>query len=518
MASVRRGIFLSTAERYGLLVTNFATTLITARLLTPSDFGIVVLGMSALSLVDIFRDFGGCTYIVQTDKITPQRVQTVFTISFLLSLPLFLFLFFFSGELASFYGSEQLKSYLGVSAVCLLLTSFCAPVYSLLRRDLAFGKIAILSLSTTLLNSILTIALALGGFKYMSYAWAQLASSIIYVVFCYVWGPQFPIYRFSLADWRRVMSFGIYDSGAYFLNHLADSAPTLAFGKTLGVENLGLYFRAITVSRLPERFVLSGFVPVLLPAFSKSAREGGDLKAAFLFTIEHLTVLLWPALAIVALLTRPLVEILVGHQWLATIPMIEVIAASFFFCFMMNLPNPLLIAAGAIRDTVLLSLLIVPVTVAIQVGASFLGLQAVAWSFLFTNAYVAIVSLLVLRRRIPFGWHEVGRALKKSAAVTAMSAAAPLAAVISAGGVENVTIPAGLLAGCAAALGWLVGIVVTRHPILGELERALSAGARAVPAAAILRQFTFTKRTSVENAPVVTTARAHENINPSAGD
>ena len=56
MASVRRGIFLSTAERYGLLVTNFATTLITARLLTPSDYGIVVLAMSALSLVDIFRD------------------------------------------------------------------------------------------------------------------------------------------------------------------------------------------------------------------------------------------------------------------------------------------------------------------------------------------------------------------------------------------------------------------------------------------------------------------------------
>jgi O-antigen/teichoic acid export membrane protein len=517
MATVRRGIFLSTAERYGLLVTNFATTLITARLLTPSDFGVVVLAMSALSLVDIFRDFGGGTYIVQADTITPQRVQTVFTISFLLSLPLFIFLFFFSHVLSSFYGSNELESYLQVSAICLLLTSFCAPVYALLRRDLAFGKIAILSLSTTLLNSVLTIALAIAGFRYMSYAWAQLASSIIYVVFCYVWGPRFPIYRLSFTDWKRITSFGIFDSGSYFLNHLADAAPTLAFGKTLGVENLGLYFRAITVSRLPERFVLSGFVPVLLPAFSKTAREGGDLKAAFLFAIEHLTVLLWPALAIVALLTRPLVEILVGHQWLATIPMIEVIAASYFFCFMMNLPNPILIAAGAVRDTVLISLLIVPVTVAIQVAASFIGLQAVAWSFLITNLYVAVVSLVVLRRRIPFGWGEMAYALRNSAIVTAMCAAAPLATVLSVGGAENVTIPQGLLAGCVAGLAWLIGIYVTRHPIFGEIERALSAIVHRMTRAGIFGLLPNAKPAAVEESRV-SAASARRNINPSAGD
>jgi O-antigen/teichoic acid export membrane protein len=259
-------------------------------------------------------------------------------------------------------------------------------------------------------------------------------------------------------------------------------------------------------------------VPVLLPAFSKKAREGGDLKAAFLFAIEHLTVLLWPALAIVALLTRPLVEILVGHQWLATIPMIEVIAVSYIFCFMMNLPNPLLIAAGAVRDTVLIALLIVPITVAIQVGASFFGLQAVAWSFLATNFYVAVVSLLVLRRRIPFGWGEIVYALRKSAIVTVMSAAVPLATVISVGGVENVTIPEGIFAGCAAGLAWLLGIAVTRHPILGELERLISAGMRTVPATAVLGQFAFAKRSSPEKAPAVGTASVTGNINPSAGD
>lgn len=517
MASVRRGMFLSTAERYGLLVTNFATTIITARLLTPADFGVVVLGMSALSLMDIFRDFGGGTYIVQADEITPRRVQTVFTVSVLMSLPLFCILFFFSSELASFYGSPDLKNYLSVSALCLLLTSFCAPVHALLRRDLAFGKIAILSLSTTVINAGLTITLALLDFRYMSYAWAQLASSAIYFFFCYVWGPKFPIYRFSLGDWRRITSFGIYDSGSYLLTHLADSAPTLAFGRTLGIENLGLYFRAVTVSRMPDRFVLSGFVPVLLPAFSKRAREGGDLKAGFLFSVEHLTVLLWPALLCVALLTRPLVEILVGHQWLATIPMIQVIAASYLLCFMMNLPNPILIAAGAVKDTVVLCALTMPFIVVVQVCASFWGLQAVAWSFLVTNAYVAIVSLLVLRRRVFFGWGELAHALKKSVVVSAMSAIGPMAAVLWAGGVENVSMLDGFVAGCLSAIGWLGGILLTRHPILIELRRTLAAAGRTRPGGWVLARLAAFRQGSRRNTRIKS-GSGRNNLSPLPSD
>ena len=180
MSSVRRGLILSSIERYGVLVMGLATTLVTARLLTPADFGIAIIGMAIFGLIDIFRDFGGGTYIVQVDEPTPHRVQTVFTLTLLLALPLFVILFFFSHVIASFYGTPGLQSYLHVSAWCLLLSSFSSPAYALLSRNLQFGKLTILSLTSTTLNSLLTITLALMGFSYMSYAWVSFsrASSI----------------------------------------------------------------------------------------------------------------------------------------------------------------------------------------------------------------------------------------------------------------------------------------------------------------------------------------------------
>lgn len=486
MSSVRSGLILSSIERYGVLLMGLATTFVTARLLTPADFGIAIIGMAIFGLIDIFRDFGGGTYIIQIDETTPARVQTVFTVTLLLALPLFVFLFFFSAEIASFYGSPGLQSYLHVSAWCLLLSSFSSPAYALLCRNLQFGKLTMLSLTSTTLNSLLTIALALMGFSYMSYAWGQLLASVVYFGLCVAWGPKFPIYRFSLTEWRRVTSYGIYDSARALLNHLGDAAPFLAFGKTIGTEALGLYQRSLTVSRLPERTVLAGITPVLQPAFSKHAREGQNLSRSFLLGVEHVTVLLWPALIGIVLLAHPLVMILLGPQWTATVPIVQIMATSFLVWFPMNLPRPALVAVGAVRDTALIALLTVPVMVGVQIAASFHGLTAIAWSFFAANIYAVLVSMYFVRRNILLPWGALLRAMRKSAIVTVISAVPSLFMVIWMGGTEHLTIADGIGTAMMSAAWWFLAIHWASHPIKNEIARAIEAiGAATIPPSAL---------------------------------
>lgn len=486
MSSVRSGLLLSSIERYGVLAMGLATTFVTARLLTPADFGVAIIGMAIFGLIDIFRDFGGGTYIVQVDDPTPHRVQTVFTVTLLLALPLFVFLFFFSAEIASFYASPGLRSYLHVSAWCLLLSSFSSPAYALLCRNLQFGKLTILSLTTSVLNSLLTIVLALLGFSYMSYAWGQLLASVVYFGLCVLWGPKFPIYRLSLLEWRRVTAYGVYDSARALLNHLGDAAPFLAFGKTLGTEALGIYQRALTVSRLPERTVLAGFAPVLQPAFSKHAREGQNLSRSFLLGVEHVTVLLWPALIGIVLLAQPLVMILLGSQWTATVPIIQIIATSFLVWFPMNLPRPALVAVGAVRDTALTAILTVPVVVAVQIAASFYGLTAVAGSFVVANAYTVLVSMYFVRRNIVLPWSSVLRAMRKSAIVTAISAIPSMIIVFWVGGTSHVTVAEGIGAAMMSAAWWFLAIHWLEHPIKNEIAHVLEVvGVSALPKSAL---------------------------------
>lgn len=473
--SVRRALILSSAERNWALLMSFATTLVTARLLTPADFGVAIIGLAVFGLTDIFREFGGNSYIIQVDKITAERVQTVFTVTAFLALPLFVLMFVFAGDIASFYRTPGLKYYLRVTAVCLLLAPFCSPIVALLSRELSWEKLTVLSLGTTALNSVLTISLALLGFSFMSYAWAQLATSVVFLALCIVWGPKFPIYGFSLKGWRDVAHYGVFDSARGLLLHLGDAAPSLAFGKIMGPEGLGLYQRALMISRLPERTVIAGFTSVAQPAFSQRAREGHDLSFSFLMGIEYVTVLLWPSLILIVLLAHPLVAILLGGQWTAAVPLVQIIAASYLIWFPMSLPRPTLLAAGAVRDTATLALLTVPISVVIQISASIDGPEAVAWSFFLSNTICVLASVIMVRRRVPFAWSQLANALKKSAFVTVASAVGPILIVILSGGTDKVSIAGGIAGGIAAGFGWLIGISTSRHPARDEIKRAIAA-------------------------------------------
>jgi O-antigen/teichoic acid export membrane protein len=480
MSSVRKGLLLSSIERYGVLALSMATTIVTARLMTPTDFGIAILGMSIFGLIDIFRDFGGGNYLIQVDDPTPKRVQTVFTVTLLLALPLFLILIFSADAIGRFYGDPGLSSYLVVISWCYLLASVSSPSYALLCRELRFDRLMVLSLTSSSLNAIVTIGLALMGFKYMSYAWAQFVSSIVYCVLCLAWGPKFPICRFSLKEWRPIAYYGVYDTARGLFTHLGDSAPFLAFGKTLGAETLALYQRAISVSRLPERTVLSGFAPILQPAFSKHAREGRDLGRTFLTSVEHVTVVMWPALIGIALLAHPLVQLLLGSQWTETVTIIQIISLSLLVCFPMYLARPILIALGAVRDTALIAVLTVPVIVLVQIAASFWGLTAVALSLFFTNGYTAIVSLLFLKRHMPLAWRDLFNSVSKSAAVTVVGAVPPLAMVIWANGEDHLSIAQGVSAAALSAAWWLFAVHRVGHPIGIEIGRAFDAFAPAI--------------------------------------
>jgi O-antigen/teichoic acid export membrane protein len=283
---------LSSADRYFSVLLNLVTLLVTARLLTPAEFGIAVIGLSVLGIADIIRDFGGVAYLVQVDTVTPQRVQTVFTVTFLLTLPFIGLVLFLAKPIADFYGSPGLQLFLQIASLCFLLGPFIAPANALLRREFAFGKLAVMNGASVVLNATVTIVLAMLGFSYMCFVWGGLASGLLYFVACLIWGPKIKIYRFALDEWRHVTAFGVYDSAKNMLHYAYETAPYLAFGKTLGPDGLGLFQRALSISRLPEKTLLAGLAPVILPALSQLAREGRDLKAGFLSSIEHVTALL----------------------------------------------------------------------------------------------------------------------------------------------------------------------------------------------------------------------------------
>jgi O-antigen/teichoic acid export membrane protein len=473
MAGIRRSLLLASGERYASSLINFATVVISARLLTPADFGVVVLGSTVVGLAETLREFGASTFVVQEPKITGEKVRTAFTIMLLLSFLLSATLFLFSSPVAAFYGTKALDAYLRLTALGLMTGPFASPILSLLRREMAFGKLAVLNIVGATVNTVVVVTLALLGHRYMSFAWASLFSGVVWILLALWVRPDVSIFRPSLREWRKAIAFAGYDSATAILNRLWETLPYVVLGRVLGVDAVGLYSRAVAVCSWPERYLLAGLGPVVLPAFSTHVREGRSLKAAYLKAIEYITCFLWPALILVAIFAHPIVPIMLGNQWTAAVPLVRIMSVALLAWFPAYLTYPTLVASGGIRDTLISSVISLPVSALILASVSKYGLRVAALSMLVTVPLQVVVAVAFIRRRVGLTWTEMLLAVRKSFIVSASSGIAPLLLHCASHRFgSTISIGTLLIGTCLSLSGWLLGLRLTRHPVYSELQRA----------------------------------------------
>lgn len=469
---------LTAAERYVVLSVNFLMIAVTARLLTPEEFGFSVIGAATIAFAECLRDFGVSGLIVQKRHLTRDGVRTAFCVMLLLSILVSGVVWLAAEPLAAFYKKDGLLAYLHVTALGLLAGPFSGPPMALMRRDMDFAKVAIINVASALVTATMTVALALSGAGYMSFAWGTAAGAFTAAAFAVTLRGDFWILLPSFAEWRATLSFGAYASATGFLWKIYEFVPSLLLGRVLDFTAVGLYSRAAMISQLPDKCLLTGLLPIALPVMATEVREGRSLKPVYLHGITYITAVQWPALMVLAFLAEPAVLILLGEQWREAAPLAAVMALGLMLSFPAVLAYPLLVAAGGVRDAMLISLIVLVMGTGVMALAAPFGLMAAALASLVVSGIQAGASLYFLRRHITFHAGDLFVSLQKSAIVTLASAAVPALAVMLNGFDFDISIPAAIAVGLAAASLWGASLVWTDHPLQAEARLLLLATRR----------------------------------------
>jgi O-antigen/teichoic acid export membrane protein len=482
MAAFQRALLISTGERYFVLAMNFVRIAVVSRLLTPSEIGVSVIGMAIVSIAMSVREFASASFLIQHHDLGRQDIRGAFSVMLILTLAIIGALTLAAPAFASAYREENLLPYLHVISVCLFVELFSAQIMTLLRREMAFGKTAIINLASTTTGVVATIVFALLGFSFMSFAWAWLTGAVVAGVVALSFRPHFWMFLPSFKNWRGMIEFGGYNGITVGLYRLYEQLPYLTLGQLASPNAAGLFSRGLMLCELPDKLLLGGVVQVVLPAFAAEARQGRSLKPVYLRSLSLVTAVLWPAHLSMALLAHPIVEILLGHQWLEVVPLVQIVAIASLFAFSFELNYPVLVAQGAIRDVFLRALIVFPMSAIIVVAATWAGgLYATAWSMMLVIPFHAFVSLQFVRRRISIRWRDIARAVSGSAVVAALSATGPLVVAAAAGFRLDFSV-AQMFAACLLALvGWLVGMWSTQHVLLEEIARLVPPLRRIAP-------------------------------------
>jgi O-antigen/teichoic acid export membrane protein len=478
MTGIRRALLANTADRYITLSINFVLIALVSRVLTPRDIGIAALGATALSVIECFREQSN--FLIQRRQVDAADRQTVFTIMLIITVLVILCLLLCSSFVADAYQDPTVEHYIFVMAAALLPGPFERPLMALLRRQLQFAQIAIVNIATVVVNATTTIALALAGYQYMSFAWGLLAGNVIALIIVRMVARQPNTYALTLSRWRSVVSVSGFSALSDLSGKAIELATYLLIGRGARLDHVGLFSRALTLNTLPEKFFVAGISQVAFPAVAEYARQGRDLRVVLLRVFTLTTALQFPAYAMLGLLSYPIVDLILGPQWTAASPLLQIVALAGLFCFATPVAQPAFMAIGAFKDLFVVNLVLFPVRVAIVAVASLGGIYWLAWSVVLRSIVADYYTLYRLRSHIAFSFQDLLRSLVPSILVTLASTLGPILIVASNGFDFHLTLRLSAFAVFLSTAGWFCSVWLIGHPIKEEVAQVAKAVIRKV--------------------------------------
>lgn len=132
----------SSVDRVAQQGTQFIIGIILARLLSPTDYGLMGMVMIFATLSYVLVEGGLTAALVRTKNITREHTNTVFYSNLIVSVSLYLLFFFTAPLIADFFNQKELIPLIRVTNLALIFNSLYIVPYGLIERDLDFKKLA----------------------------------------------------------------------------------------------------------------------------------------------------------------------------------------------------------------------------------------------------------------------------------------------------------------------------------------------------------------------------------------
>jgi teichuronic acid exporter len=352
-----KGVSWSLIGTISSQLVRFGIGIILARLLSPSDYGI--LGMLAIfiSVGDALVEGGFSQALIQKKDADKKDFSTVFYINIIISFAIYIILFAFSDQIARFYNSNILKTLIVVTSVGLIIRSLTVVHTTLLVKKLRFKEITFINIATTLFSGAIGVMMAYNGYGVWSLVGLSLSRDLSYsliIPFISKWRPEL---YFSTQSAKKLFAFGSRILGVSILDNLFLHLNSLIIGKFFRPQDLGYYTRAYGYRDLISKNISNVIQSVAFPAFALMDNESNRLSVNFRRMLELTLFITTPLLIILVFTAEPLIRFMITEKWLPSVVYLQVLCFAGLFYPVLSLQASVLQAIGKTNQYLFITLL-----------------------------------------------------------------------------------------------------------------------------------------------------------------
>lgn len=402
------GFFWQLSQKVLCQVVSFGISVVLARLLLPSDYGVIAICSMFLVLTGIFIGGGLGTALVQKKNADDIDFCTVFYSGLVLSIVVYLAVFFAAPYIAIFFKNEQITAVIRVLALAMPIGTLSGVQNAFVSKQMIFKKFFYSSLIGTIASGAVGLGMALTGFGVWALVGQNLVSTITntLVLFCIIdWHPKL---IFSYERFKQLFSFGWKMAVVNILTTFFYQLKGYVIGYKYSAAQLAYYNRGEGLPGILYNNINGTISDVLFPALSQLQDDKEALKRALSRAMRISSFFLIPALLGLAAISDKLVIIIFSEKWAPSIPFMQVICM--ISCSdILGMANYQAIKAVGRADTLLkMEFLKRPAMFAILIATMFISPLAIAVGQLVYSILAFVVNAYPNRKYIGYPiWQQM---------------------------------------------------------------------------------------------------------------
>ena len=354
--SAKKGIAWTASAQVIKQCLEFGVGVIMARLLAPSDFGVVAACMIFFSFVSIVTSFGFGPAIIQRSEINDEYLNTAQTICVAFGIVSSLAMALCAGLIGGVFRNQAVSDIIPLMSLTFLFSSFSIVPQSLLTRQLCFSKLTTASIISSASYGVVAVGMAASGFGVWSLVGAPVASVFVNMVLLSYFASYFPKFSFNRKYCNEIWSFGGAVTISSLLNHVARNADNFIVGRHLGSEALGFYSRAYNLATIPKEIMVSVFGAVLFPSFARMQDSVTRQSDAYFKSINAIVLVTLPASLVLLISAPELINVVYGDKWSNSIFPLRILSLA-GFVYTLYIPcTSLLLGLGKVRPYTILQI------------------------------------------------------------------------------------------------------------------------------------------------------------------
>ncbi|HHC6523973.1 TPA: lipopolysaccharide biosynthesis protein [Vibrio parahaemolyticus] len=390
----QKGLKWSAIERILTQGIQLAITLLLARILGPTAFGLVGMLAVFIAIANVFVDSGFTSALIRKTDRSESDLVTAFYYNIAMAVLCYLVLYNSAPAIAKFYQQTELQAVLRLLGVAVLINALTLIPRVKLNVAMDFKTQAKISIISVVISGSAAMFLAIKGFGIWALVVQSLLNACCNLLLFNLFVPWLPRGVISKASFNYLFGYGSKLLLSGLLDVAYNNIYQIIIGKKFNPAVVGHFTQANQLASVPA-MTLTGIIQrVTFPMFSQLQDNTNRMESSYRLTLRMAAIVIFPLIVGIGLIAQPLLITLLGPQWQTAAGLLSVLCLGYMLYPIHSINLNLLQVMGrsdiflkleVIKKIVGVGVLLICVPYGVLVMC--IGLSVTSYLALFINTY-----------------------------------------------------------------------------------------------------------------------------------